>query len=274
MKKYLILLIAIALVAVTFAGCSSPAPATVVTAVPTPTAIQTMITPNITSTTISTPQDPIIGTWFAYEFTGWAISRYRFYENGSYTWGTKYHRKSFTEETGTWKKIKDYNQYYYQLHWDGRKGEFFKMKLDDPGKALSYPQYEQGGEPDYYTIQFLKDPSLNTVQWGDFKLLEVRWDNNPYPLWDLGPNVDWSDKRSEGGRDRRANEIRGTIENIGTKTYSFVQVEINLYDDENMQIGNLVANVSNLEPGGKWNFKVFVSDPSAAKCKVKNITGY
>jgi hypothetical protein len=270
MSKYWILLIAVALVAVGFAGCISSAPATVVTSVPTSTTTTTIVAPTIVATTISTPQDPIIGTWFAYDYTGMAISRYRFYENNSYTWGTIKSRKSYTEESGTWKKLNG----YYQLHWDGRKGEFFRINLDDSGKTLSYPQYDQGGEPNYYKTVFLKDPALNTVQWGDFKLLEVRWDNNPWPLEDRGPNVLWLDKEEWNQKPPGVNEIRGTIENIGTITYPFVQVEINLYDSNDVQVGNLVTNVSNLEPGGKWNFKTLVPDKSATRCKVKNITGY
>jgi hypothetical protein len=68
--------------------------------------------------------------------------------------------------------------------------------------------------------------------------------------------------------------IRGTVRNNTSKQYKYVQVEINLYDKADTQVGSTLANVNNLEPGRTWRFEAAVLEESASKAKVKDITGF
>jgi hypothetical protein len=68
--------------------------------------------------------------------------------------------------------------------------------------------------------------------------------------------------------------IIGTIKNNSNKTYKYAQVEINLYDASDTQIGSTLANVNNLEPGATWKFKAPVIEENFAKWKIKDITGW
>lgn len=69
--------------------------------------------------------------------------------------------------------------------------------------------------------------------------------------------------------------VTGTVKNnSSSKTYSYVQVEVNLYDKSDAQVGSTLANTNNLEPGGLWKFKAIVTEDSARKYKVKGVTGW
>jgi hypothetical protein len=69
--------------------------------------------------------------------------------------------------------------------------------------------------------------------------------------------------------------VVGTVKNNTSKQYSYVQVEINLYDESGAQIGSTLANTNNLEAGGTWKFKaVVLEDKNVKQYKVKNITGF
>jgi len=68
--------------------------------------------------------------------------------------------------------------------------------------------------------------------------------------------------------------IVGRIQNTGKKTYSYVQVTINLYDDSGAQVGSTLDNINNLEPGGIWKFKAMWLEDDATKYKIKEITGW
>lgn len=68
--------------------------------------------------------------------------------------------------------------------------------------------------------------------------------------------------------------IVGSVKNNGGKTYKYVQVTINLYDNSGAQVGSTLANVNNLEPGGTWKFKAMWLEKDATNYKVKEITGF
>jgi hypothetical protein len=68
--------------------------------------------------------------------------------------------------------------------------------------------------------------------------------------------------------------ITGTIKNNTNKQYKYVQVEVNLYDDDGAQIGSTLANTNNLEPRGMWKFKAVAMEDNAASYRIKDITGY
>lgn len=68
--------------------------------------------------------------------------------------------------------------------------------------------------------------------------------------------------------------IVGSVKNNSSKQYSYVQVEINLYDNSGAQVGSTLANANNLEPGAIWKFKAVVTEENATKYKIKDITGF
>ena len=68
--------------------------------------------------------------------------------------------------------------------------------------------------------------------------------------------------------------IIGTVQNHSAFTYSYVQIDFNLYDKSGAQVGSAFANVNNLEPGKKWKFKAILADDNAATFKVKGVSGW
>lgn len=66
----------------------------------------------------------------------------------------------------------------------------------------------------------------------------------------------------------------GTVKNNTDRNYSYVQVEVILYDDSGAQVGSIMANTNNLEPGGTWKFKAIILEDSCTKYKVCNVTGW
>lgn len=68
--------------------------------------------------------------------------------------------------------------------------------------------------------------------------------------------------------------IAGTITNNTSKSFSYAQVEINLYDKSGAQVGSTLANVNNIEPNGKWKFEAPVFQDNAASYKVAAVHGF
>ena len=67
--------------------------------------------------------------------------------------------------------------------------------------------------------------------------------------------------------------VVGKIKNNTNRTYSYVQVSINLYKGKS-QAGSTLANVNNLEPGGTWEFKAMVTNTDATSYKIVDVTGF
>lgn len=67
--------------------------------------------------------------------------------------------------------------------------------------------------------------------------------------------------------------VVGKIKNNTDKTYSYVQVEINLYNGD-AQVGSTMDNVNNLEPGQTWEFKAIITDDSCTSYKIVDVTGF
>ena len=67
--------------------------------------------------------------------------------------------------------------------------------------------------------------------------------------------------------------IVGSVKNNSGKEYSYVQVEFNLYDKSDAQVGTAFTNVNNLEPYGTWKFKALVSEDNATGAKFKGVSG-
>ena len=87
-----------------------------------------------------------------------------------------------------------------------------------------------------------------------------------------GPLVveDWRFKAGDFG----TGMIVGTVVNNTDREYSYVQIEFNLYDSDGAQVGSTFANITDLEPHGKWKFEALVLEDSATEAKLKDITAY
>lgn len=71
-----------------------------------------------------------------------------------------------------------------------------------------------------------------------------------------------------------ARYVVGVVRNNSTHTYSYVQVSINLYDGSGAIVGSTLANMNSLEPSQKWKFKAIVTEESAVRSQIKDVTGY
>lgn len=67
--------------------------------------------------------------------------------------------------------------------------------------------------------------------------------------------------------------ITGTIKNNTNKNYTYVQVEINLYDAQGNLINSTLDNINNLEPNGTWKFKAMTTNEFTTY-KIKDVTGW
>ena len=68
--------------------------------------------------------------------------------------------------------------------------------------------------------------------------------------------------------------VCGTIKNNSSYMYSYVQVEINLYDSNGVLVGSTLSNINNFHPGQYWKFEAIVLDYDATNFKIENITGF
>jgi len=70
--------------------------------------------------------------------------------------------------------------------------------------------------------------------------------------------------------------IKGTIQNNTSKNYSYVQVQFNVYDKDDNDLGSCLANNNNFEANGKWLFEaICFSDAEKIKTyKLMEITGW
>jgi hypothetical protein len=68
--------------------------------------------------------------------------------------------------------------------------------------------------------------------------------------------------------------IVGKVRNNSQKAFSYVQVEINLYDKEDTQVGSTMANINNLAPGGIWRFMAPVTADNVNRYEVIKVTGF
>lgn len=67
--------------------------------------------------------------------------------------------------------------------------------------------------------------------------------------------------------------ITGVVENNSGREVSYVQVEINLYDSEGVQVGSTLANVNNLAAGAKWRFEAMPTS-DFSDYEVKAVSGF
>lgn len=80
--------------------------------------------------------------------------------------------------------------------------------------------------------------------------------------------LELEDKYSQDGY------VCGTIKNLSVNSYSYVEVDINLYDSNGNQVDSTITNVNNLAGYGTWNFRaVVVNQKNVSKFRVVNIQG-
>ena len=68
--------------------------------------------------------------------------------------------------------------------------------------------------------------------------------------------------------------IVGKVRNNTDRTYSYVQVSFNLYDNSGAQVGSTLDNINNLEPNGIWKFKAIIIGDNVASFKFKDVSGW
>lgn len=71
-----------------------------------------------------------------------------------------------------------------------------------------------------------------------------------------------------------ARYVVGTVRNNSDRSYSYVQVEINLLDKSGNVVGSTLANVNNLGPGETWKFKAIILEDEARSFEIKDVTGW
>lgn len=71
-----------------------------------------------------------------------------------------------------------------------------------------------------------------------------------------------------------ARYVVGTVKNNTGKHYSYVQIEVNLYDKQKNQVGSTFANINNLEPYGTWKFKALVYEKTVVEYRIQGIKGW
>lgn len=84
------------------------------------------------------------------------------------------------------------------------------------------------------------EPSSEEEELPDLEVLEHSMTNDGY--WD---------------------HVVGKIKNNTDKTYTYVQVEINLYNGDTL-VGSTLANVNNLGPGAVWEFDAIVLEEAGS----------
>jgi hypothetical protein len=70
-----------------------------------------------------------------------------------------------------------------------------------------------------------------------------------------------------------ASYITGKIRNNSSKTYSYAQVSINLYNGESL-VGSTLDNINNLGPNEVWEFKALVLGDNTTSYKIIEVTGF
>lgn len=84
-----------------------------------------------------------------------------------------------------------------------------------------------------------------------------------------------SDGNLELENDSSSDEkVLGTIKNLSSNAYSYVEVDINFYDDNGNQVDSTLTNMNNLEPNGTWKFSAPILDQNRSqRYRVVSIQG-
>jgi hypothetical protein len=92
----------------------------------------------------------------------------------------------------------------------------------------------------------------NNPRWGDLEVEDWGWTTGDYGI----------------------RYLTGTVKNLGSRKYSYAQIEFNVYDESGAQVGSTFDNINNLEPHGTWKFKALVLEDDAARARLKDISAF
>lgn len=69
-------------------------------------------------------------------------------------------------------------------------------------------------------------------------------------------------------------KVLGTIKNLSSNSYSYVEADINFYDNNGNQVDSTLTNTTNLEPNGTWKFSAPILDQNRSqRYRVVSIQG-
>lgn len=112
----------------------------------------------------------------------------------------------------------------------------------------------------------MQPPSPNDDQKADKSLSSTR---------DFNPDLEVSNLKWEWSKADNLYVV-GTVRNRSDRTYSYVMVEVKLYDKYNNVIGSTWDNISDLDAGEVWRFRAIVwgDEDRVAYGKVASVVGF
>jgi len=81
-------------------------------------------------------------------------------------------------------------------------------------------------------------------------------------------------KTVQGKRGEFGGEITGTVVNRRGVTLSYAQITFILYDGSGAQVGTALANINDLESGGRWNFTATTFGTDFVHYKFSELSGF
>ena len=141
-----------------------------------------------------------------------------------------------------------------------------KVKEADTGASLRYSAVSENVSD--FWIQ-----SMDTTN-KTFEIVKITLDSNYAGRFSTEPKppaleVISQDSTSDG----YYSYVTGKVRNNTEKTYSYVQIQINLFKGD-VQVGSTMDNINNLAPGGIWEFKAIVLEQDSDKYKIVDVTGF
>jgi hypothetical protein len=86
-------------------------------------------------------------------------------------------------------------------------------------------------------------------------------------------NLQLLEFRVEAGPVATMMQVVGVARNVGSVAFSNVFIEVNLYDERGVLVGNTIAHGMNLAPGGAWKFSA-PATTSFHHAEIAKITAY
>ena len=81
-------------------------------------------------------------------------------------------------------------------------------------------------------------------------------------------------KTTNGTSGQFGGEVTGTVVNRRAKKLRYVQITFILYDASGAQVGTALANINDLEPGARWNFKATSFGTKFDTYKFSELSGF
>lgn len=142
--------------------------------------------------------------------------------------------------------------------------------LDNMNKENEKGYRVSATEVDNVILYLNPDNTINIIRWADEDLYSNGAQVATISQIKNRPDLEVLSHSTES--DGYLRYIVGEIRNNTDKTYSYVQVEIGLYNGESL-VGSTLDNVNNLEPGQVWQFKALVYEDNATSYKITDVSG-